>query len=54
MADRDEVVGYAKIPAMKPGSGVNGQDFVSMSGGTGRVLNPNSANADLAWNCWRS
>lgn len=49
MADRDEVVGYAKIPAMKPGSGVNGQDFVSMSGGTGRVLNPNSANADLAW-----
>ncbi|NHB85188.1 extracellular solute-binding protein [Tessaracoccus sp. HDW20] len=49
MADRDTNVGYAKIPAMKPGSGVNGQDFVSMSGGTGRVLNPNSANPDLAW-----
>lgn len=49
MADRDEVVGYAKIPAMKPGSGINGQDFVSMSGGTGRVLNPNSANPDLSW-----
>lgn len=49
MADRDTIVGYAKIPAMKPGSGVNGQDFVSMSGGTGRVLNPNSANPDLAW-----
>lgn len=49
MADRDTVVGYAKIPAMKPGSGVEGQDFVSMSGGAGRVLNPNSKNADLAW-----
>lgn len=49
MADRDTVVGYAKIPAMKAGSGIEGRDFVSMSGGTGRVLNPNSANPDLAW-----
>jgi len=49
MANRDEVVGYTKIPAMKPGSGVNDQDFVSMSGGTGRVLNPNSDHPELAW-----
>lgn len=49
MKDRDSAVGYAKIPAMKPGTGINGQDYVSMSGGTGRVLNPNSANPDLAW-----
>lgn len=49
MADRDTVVGYTKIPAMEPGSGVKGQDFVSMSGGTGRVLNPNSKHAALAW-----
>lgn len=49
MADRDTVVGYALIPSMKAGAGVNGQDFVSMSGGTGRVLNPNSANPELAW-----
>jgi multiple sugar transport system substrate-binding protein len=49
MADRNTVVGYAKIPAMSPGSGINGQDFVSMSGGGGRVLNPNSANPELAW-----
>jgi len=49
MADRDTNVGYALIPAMKPGAGVNGQDFVSMSGGTGRVLNPNSKNPELAW-----
>ncbi len=49
MADRDTVVGYTKIPAMKPGSGVKGQSFVSMSGGAGRVLNPNTKNADMAW-----
>lgn len=49
MANRDEVVGYAKIPAVEPGEGVKGQDFVSMSGGTGRVLNPNSKHAELAW-----
>lgn len=49
MADRDEVVGYAKIPAVEPGEGIDGQDFVSMSGGTGRVLNPNSEHPELAW-----
>lgn len=49
MADRNTVVGYAKIPAISPGSGINGQDFVSMSGGGGRVLNPNSENPELAW-----
>lgn len=49
MADRDTLVGYAKIPAVAPGGGINGQDFVSMSGGTARVLNPNSANPQLAW-----
>lgn len=49
MEDRDENVGYTKIPAMNPGSGINGQDFVSMSGGAGRVLNPNTDNPDLAW-----
>lgn len=49
MENRDEVVGYAKIPAQEPGAGINGQDFVSMSGGTGRVLNPNSENPELAW-----
>ena len=49
MADRDTTVGYAKIPAIEPGEGINDQDFVSMSGGTGRVLNPNSKHAALAW-----
>lgn len=49
MADRDTEVGYTLIPAMKSGEGVFGQDYVSMSGGAGRVLNPNSKNPDLAW-----
>jgi multiple sugar transport system substrate-binding protein len=42
MKDRDTAVGHALIPAQKPGSGVNGQDFVSMSGGSGRVINPHT------------
>lgn len=49
MEDRDEVVGYAKVPAFGPGEGVNGQDFVSASGGSGRVLNPNTEHPEEAW-----
>ncbi|MBF8192407.1 extracellular solute-binding protein [Nonomuraea sp. K274] len=49
MKDRDQVVGYAKIPARQPGGGIRGQDFVSMSGGAVRVLNPFSKNPGLAW-----
>ena len=49
MADRNATVGYAMIPAMKPGGGIRGQDFVSMSGGTGNVLNPSSKYPQQAW-----
>ncbi|HEX4812571.1 MAG TPA: extracellular solute-binding protein [Nonomuraea sp.] len=42
MADRDQTVGYAMIPAKEPGAGIRGQDFVSMSGGALRTVNPNS------------
>ncbi|SEM15209.1 extracellular solute-binding protein [Nonomuraea pusilla] len=42
MPDRDQNVGYALIPAMEPGKGIRGQDFVSMSGGALRTVNPNS------------
>jgi len=49
MADRNETVGYALIPAMKPGAGIRGQDFVSMSGGSGHVLNPNTKYPHQAW-----
>jgi multiple sugar transport system substrate-binding protein len=49
MADRDQSVGYALIPAIRPGAGIRGQDFVSMSGGGGRVLNPSSKYPQQAW-----
>ncbi|SEG54001.1 multiple sugar transport system substrate-binding protein [Nonomuraea solani] len=42
MDDRDQVVGYAMIPAIEPGKGLRGQDFVSMSGGALRTVNPGS------------
>ena len=49
MADRNEVVGWAKIPAKQPGAGVNGQDFVSVSGGSGWMLNPKTKYPQQAW-----
>jgi multiple sugar transport system substrate-binding protein len=49
MADRNTNVGFAKIPAQRAKSGVNGQSFMSMSGGSGYALNPNSANKSVAW-----
>lgn len=47
--NRDEVMGWAMMPAQVPGAGYRGQDFVTISGGTGFVLNPNSDNGELAW-----
>ena len=49
MADRNEVVGFALIPAKTPGTGIRGQDFVSMSGGGVRVINPNTDFPKQAW-----
>ncbi|WP_067171473.1 extracellular solute-binding protein [Microtetraspora niveoalba] len=49
MATRDADVGYALIPAQRPGAGIRGQDAVSMSGGAVRVVNPFSKNPGLAW-----
>lgn len=49
MKDRDKDVGYALIPAQSAGKGVRGQDMVSMSGGTGWVINPHTKNASLVW-----
>ena len=49
MADRDTNVGFAKIPAQTPMSGVNGQSFMSMSGGSGYGLNQYSKNKAMAW-----
>jgi multiple sugar transport system substrate-binding protein len=49
MNNRDSDVGYAMIPAEKPGSGIKGQDYVSMSGGTGYFLSPNTKYPQQAW-----
>lgn len=48
-AGRDAVVSWAKMPAQEPGSGYDGNDFVSISGGTGFVLNPNTDAPELSW-----
>lgn len=49
VANRDQVMGWTKMPAQAPGAGLRGQDFVTISGGTGFVLNPNSDDGELAW-----
>lgn len=49
MENRDETVGFALMPAQEPGSGYNGQDFVTISGGTGFILNPNTQHPQEAW-----
>jgi multiple sugar transport system substrate-binding protein len=49
MENRDEVVKFALMPAENPGSGFNGQDFVTISGGTGYLINPNSEHPAEAW-----
>lgn len=49
MADRDTAVGWALIPAREPKAGVGGQDFVSVSGGGVRVINPNTRYPRQAW-----
>lgn len=49
MENRDEIVSFALMPAMEPGAGFNGQDFVTISGGTGYLLNPNTDHPQEAW-----
>ncbi|NGY60062.1 extracellular solute-binding protein [Lentzea sp. NEAU-D13] len=49
MADRDTAVGWALVPAKQAKAGVGGQDFVSMSGGGVRVINPNTKYPRQAW-----
>jgi multiple sugar transport system substrate-binding protein len=49
MATRNDDVGFFLMPAETPGSGYNGQDFVTISGGTGYVINPNTEHPAEAW-----
>jgi multiple sugar transport system substrate-binding protein len=48
-ATRDEVVAWAKMPADQPGTGYRGQDYVTISGGGGWILNPNTKHPAEAW-----
>lgn len=47
--NRDEVMSFALMPSINPGEGFNGQDYVTISGGTGYVLNPNTEHPQEAW-----
>ena len=47
--NRDEVMGWVKVPAKEPGKGIRGQDFVTISGGTGFVINPATDAPKEAW-----
>jgi multiple sugar transport system substrate-binding protein len=49
MENRDEVVGWAMIPAYEPGGALGGLDFASMSGGGVWTMNPNTEHPAEAW-----
>ena len=49
VADRDKVMTWKKMPAEAPGKGIRGQDFVTVSGGTGWVMNPNTDAPTESW-----
>lgn len=49
MENRNDIVSFAYMPAVNPGEGFNGQDFVTISGGTGYALNANTENPAEAW-----
>lgn len=47
--DRRAFVAWTPMPAMTPGAGYRGQDYVTISGGGGWILNPNTAHPEIAW-----
>lgn len=49
MEGRDEIVGWAHIPAYEAGGALGGLDGASMSGGGVWTINPNTENAEMAW-----
>jgi len=49
VADRDNVMTWKKMPATAPGKGLRGQDFVTVSGGTGFVINPHTDAPQESW-----
>jgi multiple sugar transport system substrate-binding protein len=49
LENRDTIMTWKKMPARESGAGFNGQDHVSISGGTGFVINPNTDSPQEAW-----
>ncbi len=49
MANRDEVVGWAPMPAQTPGTALGGRDFIGVGGGWGWSMAKGSQNPELAW-----
>lgn len=49
VADRNNVMTWKKMPAEAPGKGLRGQDFVTISGGTGFVINPHTDAPKESW-----
>jgi multiple sugar transport system substrate-binding protein len=49
LPNKADLVGWAKVPAVSPGKGIRGQSFVTISGGTGWTINPNTKDAPGAW-----
>jgi multiple sugar transport system substrate-binding protein len=49
IANRGEVIGWARMPAIEAGQGYRGQDFVTISGGTSYVINPNTLHPQESW-----
>ncbi|AJD45325.1 ABC transporter substrate-binding protein (plasmid) [Rhizobium gallicum bv. gallicum R602sp] len=49
VADREKVMTWKKMPAAQPGKGLRGQDFVTISGGTGFVINPHTDAPKESW-----
>ncbi|MEK1875752.1 MAG: extracellular solute-binding protein [Rhizobium altiplani] len=49
VADRDNVMTWKKMPSEQPGRGLRGQDFVTISGGTGFVINPHTDAPQESW-----
>ncbi|WDZ80228.1 extracellular solute-binding protein (plasmid) [Ensifer adhaerens] len=49
VADRDNTMTWKKMPASAPGKGLRGQDFVTVSGGTGFVINPHTDAPAESW-----
>ncbi len=47
--ENHDQMSWALMPAIEPGAGYLGQDYVTISGGTGWILNPSTEHPEEAW-----